>query len=496
MLGTPKAPAKEQPPKSRPPIHARYDATRTDATNERYWVNADRLSPKAANDRDTREKLFTRARYEKKNNGHAKSLVGTVAADTVGTGPRPQVMLFDRPANFARQIEAAWLGWAIDRVVNLTEKVILMDEGEVTDGESFGLLTFNPGISHPVKLDVQVLEPEMICDPAALWSDPLRVDGIEFDAYRNPVRYKVLKEHPGDRTFTAASLAYYVVEAPNMLHWFRPSRAGEARGASGLAAALDKFAQIRRYEKAVLTAAETAAVLSAILKTNLLPGDYEEEGEQNPAPQLWEKNELEPGTMLTAPEGWEPYQMKAEQPTTTFGDFKGDQLDSAGRAVQAPSNVVRGHSRDYNFASGRLDYVIWHRAIRIRRHRMRIRILDPLFRAFIAEASAITDLLPRDLPPIEQWTWNWHWDGFESIDPVKDATADQMEIQTGLATYSEKLAERGKDWEEHFEQIAREKDRAAGLGMTLAYGTGNVAPPPATSPTPAVTDGGGDNAAP
>lgn len=485
----PTAPA----PKDKPPtIVARYDSARTDTSNERYWINADANSPNVANNKEDREKISRRARYERKNNGYAKSLVATVAADTIGTGPRPQVTLGpDRPTEFARKIEAAWCSWACDPIVSLTDKLLLMEEGEVVDGESFGILRTNPGIRHPVKLDLQVIEPEMVYDPNAPFNDPERIDGIRFDAFGNPVSYAILREHPGDLNFMTVKPDVTYIEAANVLHWFRPSRAGEARGVSNLTSALDKFAQVRRFEKAVLTAAETAAVLSAILKTNLMPGDYE--NDDDTAPVMWEKIPLEPGTMLTAPEGWEAYQMKAEQPVSTFGDFKGEQLDSAGRAVQAPSNVVRGHSRDYNFASGRLDYVIWHRAIRIRRYRLRIRVLDRLFRAFMADAMIRPNVLPANLPPLEEWSWSWHWDGFESIDPVKDATADQIELQTGLATYKQKLAERGIDVEEHFEEMAREQKMAKSLGLTLAYGTGNVAPPaqPAETdePEPATEDG-------
>ncbi|HVK08101.1 MAG TPA: hypothetical protein VM597_04925, partial [Gemmataceae bacterium] len=84
-----------------------------------------------------------------------------------------------------------------------------------------------------------------------------------------------------------------------------------------------------------------------------------------------------------------------------------------------------------------------------------------------AEAVLIPGYIPNAgiLPALSEWSWAWRYDAFPSIDPVKDATATEIELRTGMTTYADALADRGIDWREHFQQIGRERDMAKALGI-------------------------------
>src|SRR4051794_26965275 len=73
-------------------IRAGYDAAQTTDDNRRHWAAADGLSAKAANNAAVRRLLRTRARYETANNSWLTGIVETLGNDTVGTGPRLQMM--------------------------------------------------------------------------------------------------------------------------------------------------------------------------------------------------------------------------------------------------------------------------------------------------------------------------------------------------------------------------------------------------------------------
>ena len=75
-------------------IRARFDAAQTTKDNARHWAAAEFLSADAEADSSVRRILRTRARYEVQNNSYARGIVSTLANDTVGTGPRLQ-MLFE-----------------------------------------------------------------------------------------------------------------------------------------------------------------------------------------------------------------------------------------------------------------------------------------------------------------------------------------------------------------------------------------------------------------
>jgi capsid protein len=126
---------------------------------------------------------------------------------------------------------------------------------------------------------------------------------------------------------------------------------------------------------------------------------------------------------------------------------------------------VSGNSSQYNYSSGRLDHVPYQRGLKIDRNDMRLLVLDRVFRAYLQEAVLIPGLIPSVLPPVEECSWCWGWDGWESIDAVKDATADDMRLKNGTSTYAEILAEYGQNWQEQFDQLAREKREAEKRGL-------------------------------
>ena len=139
------------------------------------------------------------------------------------------------------------------------------------------------------------------------------IDGIQFDADGNPLSYDVLREHPGDVTFTIDE-EFDTVPAAAVLHYFRCDRPGQIRGIPDITPALPLFAQLRRFTLAVLAAAETAADFAGILYT-----DAPANGEADAA-EPFEPIELEKRMLLTMPGGWKMAQMRSEQPSTTYAE--------------------------------------------------------------------------------------------------------------------------------------------------------------------------------
>ena len=114
--------------------------------------------------------------------------------------------------------------------------------------------------------------------------------------------------------------------------------------------ALPLFAQLRRFTLAVLAAAETAADFAGILYTDAPAG-----GEADAA-EPFEPIELEKRALVTMPGGWKMAQMQAEQPATTYAEFKHELLNEIARCLNMPYNVAACNSSSYNYASGRLDH--------------------------------------------------------------------------------------------------------------------------------------------
>jgi len=434
-------------------IRARFDAAVTNVENARHWANADGLSADAAASASVRRTLRNRSRYEVANNSYAKGVVLTLANDVVGTGPRLQVLSDDAETN--RLVEQAFSQWAL--AIGLAGKLRTMRMAKASDGEAFAMLTANPALVSPVKVDLKPVEADRVATPHAFMRMANEVDGIAFDPFGNPVAYNVLKKHPGDLRW-APGLEYDRIPADAMIHWFRADRPGQHRGVPEITPAIPLFAQLRRYTLAVLGAAETAADFAAVLFT-----DSPAQGEAA-AVEPMDVVELEKRMATVLPDGWKLGQIKAEQPGTTYAEFKREILGEIARSLLVPINVVTGDSSRHNYASGRLDHQTYFKSIRVEQSHLNEVVCDRILSAWMGEAMLLSEF--SFLRGLGDLPHQWFWDGTEHVDPAKEATAQERRLKNNTTTLADEYARQGKDWETQLRQRAKEIQLTAELGLT------------------------------
>jgi lambda family phage portal protein len=436
-------------------LQARFDAALTTPDNRKHWANADHLSPDAAASPEVRRTLRNRARYEVANNAYARGIVLTLANDVIGTGPRLQMLTDSAETN--RVIEAEFARWA--KTVGLPEMLRTMRQARAQDGEAFALLFNNERLDAPVKLDVRLIEADQVTTPTLSLAKTNAVDGIVLDEFGNPREYHVLKEHPGDEK-ALATTEYDRIPAASMIHWFRADRPGQNRGLPDILPALPLFAQLRRYTLAVIAAAESAANIAVLMKTNAPAGG--EAAEVEPMTEM----EFAPNMAVFTPEGWEPSQVKAEQPATTYDMFKREILNEIARCLNMPFNIAAGNSSGYNYASGRLDHQTYFKAIRVEQAHLECVVLDRILSAWLAEAVKVFEL-----GHIGEATHQWFWDGHGHVDPQKESTAQTQRLASHTTTLATEYARQGKDWETELRQRAKEVALMKELGLSSAEAT-------------------------
>ena len=455
-------------------VLGRFDSAATNNDNRRHWANADALSADAAASADVRRTLRNRSRYEVANNSYARGIVLTLANDTIGTGPRLQLLTpFD---GINREIEREFEKWA--QHVFLAEKLRTMRMARAQDGETFGILVNNPTLDHLVKLDLCLVEADQVTSPFTNLFDD-RVDGIRLDTHGNPSAYSVLKNHPGGDAWNAIE-DFLTVPAAHMIHVFRQERPGQHRGVPEITSALPLFAQLRRFTLAVLSAAEAAADFAGILYTDAPPS-----GEAD-AVEPMDLIELERNMLLTMPGGWKMGQVDPKQPSTTYAEFKKEILNEIARCLNMPFNVAAGNSSGYNYSSGRLDHQTYYKSIRVDQAFMASKVLDRLFSAWLWEYALATGLSMHaalHLPSVASSDsglesqasslpdHQWFWDGMEHVDPAKEAKAQETRLKNHTTTLAHEYARAGKDWEQELRQRAREKNLMRELGLTESEAT-------------------------
>lgn len=442
---------------------ASYDVAVNTPNNERHWANADGLDADTSTNAFVRKKIRDRARYEIRNNTYARGIVDTLANDIVGTGPRLQMQTPNETLN--RRIEDEFAAWVRD--VRLGDKILLARKAQAESGEVFLIQKTNKRNSTPVKLDFEVVEADRVADPNQLTigtADPRYFDGITVDEDGNPISYDVLKNHPGATRFGFNDFEFDRIAAKFVLHLFKPSRPGQVRGVSEIAAALPLFAYLRRYTLAVIAAAETAANNSYTIQSQH-PALNEEDIAASGEP--FDLIDIERNMATVMPAGWTLEQMKAEQPTTTYPDFKREILNEIARVLNMPFNVAAGNSAGYNYASGRLDHQTYFRTVGIEQTMLVRSAMDPIFAAWLDEARRVMPVIPDG-----QFRHSWFFDGFEHVDPSKEAQAQGLKLANLTTTLAHEYARKGLDWKEQIQQIAAEREFMSELGLSFAPASG------------------------
>lgn len=462
--GGAQAPARERA------TRATFDAAATTAENARHWTHTDALSARRANSLAVRKVLRERARYEVDNNSYAEGIVDSVANNLVGRGRRLRVTTADEAVN--RQVEEAFDAWA--KRVRLSAKLRTMARAKKVDGEAFGILVNNPALPG-VQLDFRPLECDQVTD---LWVDPLdplAVDGLRFDEAGNVAEYHVLKYHPGD--WFGSVMDVKRLPAADVVHWFKRRRPGQARGVPEITPALHLFAQHRRFTMATLSAAETAAMFAALLESQA-PAD---QGESQVDP--FEALEIERGMAVQLPAGMTAKQMTAEHPSTTYEMFEWCLIRQICRCLHLPLAIALGDSSKSNFASARLDHLLYWEAVDTEREDCERDVLEPVFAAWYAEARLVPGLLPEGLPArAGDLPHAWSWPARPVIDPIAEAQSDEVRLRSGTTTQAELAGGRGEDWRDRIRQQAKEEAYRTAVRKEMGL-------PPAAAPAPA--PGGG-----
>jgi len=451
-------------------LRARYDAAQTTIENEAHWACADALSANASQTPEIRRKLRDRSRYEYANNSFYKGMMLTKSQYLISTGPHLRVTFDSGSAketdSIAEQVFQRWEEWSSK--IALIEKLTASSTAETVDGESFMIEVNNRHLpDDEVQLDYRVYEADQVANPFLAMMSPRYVDGITLDGSGYPVSYELLKYHPGEMYFGIGGnfgLGNWAktIPADKVLHLYRVDRPGQTRGIPWITPALPMFAQFRRFTLATLTAAEAAANAAGVIYTDssaLMADDIE-------MPES-DTFDLPRGSFPVMPAGWKMEQVEPEHPATTFDMFRRGILSEIARCLSMPLNIAAANSENHNYASGRLDHQIFHKAIQVERKMIEIKLLRRIFAKWYDEALMIPGYLPSGITGMGLKP-TWYWDGMPHVDPQKEADATIALWQAGLVSDEDYwLGTLGVDPATQYEKLRSQQAIREELGLPL-----------------------------
>lgn len=413
--------------------------------------------------------ITARARWLVRNNGYAVNAVESWAANTVGDGIKPISKLAD--AAQKEELQRLWLAWTDEAdAEGLTDFYGLQRRAarEVfLAGEVF--IRIRPrqvedGLTVPLQL--QMLPSEMLPlheTGVARNGNAIR-QGIEFDRIGRRVAYHFLRRHPGDSTDPGLSGEIVRVPASEVIHVIDPVEGGQLRGVSKLAPAIVKLFLLDQYDDAELDRKKVAAMY-AMFVTSPAP--------ENPLAPLDDEEmpagvEISPGQIVRLDPGEDVTVGQPADSGGTYEPFQYRTLLQISAALGIPYPYLANDMVKGNFSNSRLALIEFRRRVSAWQHSVMVyQLCRPVYArwldlAVLSGALALPGyeakrprMLAADWLPTK---WDW-------VDPLKDANAEIAQIEAGLKSRTQAIAERGYDAEQVDREIAAERERERALGL-------------------------------
>jgi len=372
--------------------------------------------------------------------------------------------------------------------------------------------------------NVLLIEPERVVTPPlmSVQEGPHLRDGIAYNDNGAMTGAWVVSRHPGDFSAAAAKERYTFIPARSstgrakFIHVFNPRRAEQNRGVSRLAEIMVPAKMIDRVDRAEVNAALKSALLSIFIESSGKPEDI--------ADMLAPANDdaLDPwldayvdfrGKNPVQVDGADVFQLfpgekvqtpPATHPNSNYPQFIRFVLQKIAGSLGISYPQLSQDWSGINYSSARaLLNELWRSFMEDRRFFTQA-FLTPIYAAWLEIEVANGDIkIPGG--PVNFYKnktaicmAEWIGPGRGSVDPLKEANADNLDTAAGRKSTVEAILERGRDPEDVLseEQYYRERRAARKLPEVNHNLKGAAAESEAQAAQDAAVDQADENATP
>jgi len=359
-----------------------------------------------------------------------------------------------------KAIEDAWWTWGKKQNCTVTRQLTWKDAQDViveaiaTDGEC--LIRKVRGFDNPFRFAVQLIESDHL---DVELNKPLREGseirmGVEFNSWKEPVAYHLLKSHPNDNFYPSqAGQRYQRIPASEIIHPFLRRRIGQSRGYPPMATALTQMNMLAKYQEAELVAAREEACKGGWFKKT---GETGYAGTPDAEGNL--VDEVEPGVWKELPYGLEPVQNDPKHPNGNFGDFTKITLREIAAGLEHLSyNTFGLDMESVNFASGKLGIEEERLGWKILQMFVACHVCEPIFEPWL-ESTMLAGVITLPFSKFDKFNAPcWTGRRWQPIDSTKEVGAMIQKLNAGLTSRSRCLAEEDVDRDELDQEIAEDK---------------------------------------
>lgn len=434
------------------------------------------------------------------NDGVAKSGVNSIATNVIGTGLTPQSVIPatrlgitpEMAKDVQDQMEWLWSEWCgqahYREQLGFEDLQMLGVRSLIRAGEMVHLPVMEERPGCRFALRIQDIRPTRLRTPWDKQFDPLLHDGVEVSPTGVPRAYWIASPVPSPTTiddsfYTSGQFARIpamIGHRRGIFHIFRPDAEEQYRGVSCLASAVKFLRHLNDsidYELLAQVLAASFPVFIGLEQGQPLPYNVEEESEEG---EKHYYQDIPPGMVMYGNKGEKPEVLESKRPSQNFLSFCELVLRILSSSLEIPYEVLTKDFSKTTYSSARAALLEAWRVYEVYRSFFVRQYCQPIWRMVQEEAYLRGYLLlPEGAPDFYEGMTYWcntRWIGPARgyIDPTKEIAANIAAIDAGLMSRSEAIAERGGDFDEIAEQLAREQARYAELGISVSTGNTSV----------------------
>lgn len=492
-----------------------YDAGRWDTRELASWTPG--LTSGVDEVLDSRDLVVRRSRDLVRNHPIIAGATDRRAESVVGTNIRPELqpafeMMGQDPDwadKWSSDTESLFELWSRDPRFLCDAEMQLQFGGMVemayrhwwNDGECAAVVKMltptGPRVGAMWETCLQVIDPDRVSNPQGMpdytvtsrgWT---LIGGIEYDRNNAPVAAHVRVTHPAGRTggltnqFEWRRVPYYgPTGRPVFIHAFRRKRADQRRGISQFVSAIKRIKMFDRYDDAEVEAALLNAVMAGFIESPAPTADLTEAlapGSSGDVEEVSLKAQMEyrmnnpvrvAGVrMFHGLPGEKMGFHRAERPSANYPEFQATGLRSIAASLGLSYAQVSQNWADINYSSARaMLNEIW-RGLLQDRWLFTQGFCTKAYLAWLEESVARGIVaLPGRKSNFYKWRnalslVEWMGPGRGTVDPLKEATANDFELNQGMSSLSTIAGERGQDYRKTLFQLSREKAYRAKMGL-------------------------------
>ena len=401
--------------------------------------------------------------------------------------------------DFVKLVEAKWSNFADDSRCYLdTERkrtfTMLVREAVATHcktGEITAKADWFTKRGTKYKTAIQLINYARISNPHGEMNSSTLRGGVEMDKRGAAIAYHVRKAHPND--FLINNNSHEWVRIPKEMKWgrlqfihiFEPDGEGQSRGANAFFASLSKLKMLDKFQATTLQNAIVNAMYAAVIESDMNSEEVFKaigsSGSENTmlANFMNAKADWHEQTNINLAGVKIPHLLPSEKltlqsvsaPSSSLNEFESGILRGIARSLGVSYEQLSGDFSKTNYSSARAAMGESFLYFMGKRETVAKRFASNVFELWFEEALNIGDIvLPKgaNLNYYEAktaWTrCNWIGSGKVQIDGLKAIKESKEKISAGLSTYEIELGNDGLDYQEVFDQQARETEELAKMG--------------------------------